>query len=333
MHKMTIVDLEALMGLLGEERVRRGLSLEEVARRAGWANESIPRRLERPGGNPTLRSVQRYSEAVGAELNTGVAGTRVLSFFNHAGGVGKTSIARDLGYALSAVGFRVLLIDADPQANLTAWLGVREEIPLERTLYPAVIGGPKEPELPEPLEAHGLDLIPSTLELARLEPQLIGVIMGVTRLRSAVRRLSGYDFVLIDPPPSLGQLSALAVIASEHVIVPVPTNVKGFEGVKTVVRMVHEYRQAAPDLTISMFALTHFDGRTRHDRESEESMRQGLSSIAPVSSPIRYRPAIYKDASLAGLPVPLHDPGGKAEEEINRVAGELLRALGVRVGV
>ncbi|MDP9475587.1 MAG: AAA family ATPase [Actinomycetota bacterium] len=333
MHKLTVMDLEELMGLLGEERARRGLSLEEVARRAGWANESIPRRLERPGGNPTLRSVRRYTEAVGAELKVALAETRVLSFFNHAGGVGKTSAARDLGYALSALGFRVLLIDADPQANLTAWLGVREEIPLERTLYPAVIGGPKEPELPEPLEVHGFHLIPSTLELARLEPQLIGVIMGVTRLRSAVRRLSGYDFVLIDPPPSLGQLSALAVIASQHVIVPVPTNVKGFEGVKTVVQMVQEYRQAAPDLTISMFVLTHFDGRTRHDRESEESMREELSSLAPVSSPLRYRPAVYKDASLAGLPVPLHDAEGKAEEEIGAVAGELLAALGVKVGV
>jgi chromosome partitioning protein len=262
-----------------------------------------------------------------------VADTRVVSFFNHAGGVGKTSAARDLGYALSEMGFRVLLIDADPQANLTAWLGVREEVPLKATLYPAVMADAGELALPDPVEVHGLHLVPSTLELARLEPQLVGVIMGVTRLRAAVRNLSGYDFVLLDPPPSLGQLSAVAVIASDHVVVPVPTNVKGFEGVRTVVQMVKEYRQAVSGLGLAMVVLTHFDGRTRHDRQSEESMREQLGDLAPVSSPLSYRPAVYKDASLAGLPVPLHEPGGKAAAEVRAVAGELLEALEVRVGV
>jgi chromosome partitioning protein len=330
---MTDMDLEAIMKLLSEERVHQGLPLEEVARQAGWANESIPRRLEHPGSNPTLRSVQRYAQAIGAELNISLAGTRVISFFNHAGGVGKSSAARDLGYVLSRLGFKVLLIDTDPQANLTAWLGVREEIALKQSLYPAVMDEPDSLALPEPLEVHGLHLIPSTLDLARLEPQLIGVIMGVTRLRGAIRRLSGYDFVMIDPPPSLGQLSALAVIASDYVVVPVPTNVKGFEGVKTVVQMVQEFRQAAPKLALAMFLLTHHDERTRHDRESEESMREQLTSLAPVSSPLRYRPAVYKDASLAGLPVPLYAPRSKADEEVRTVAGELLEALEVKVNV
>jgi chromosome partitioning protein len=266
-------------------------------------------------------------------LSISLIGTRVISFFNHAGGVGKTSAARDLGYVLSSLGFKVLLIDADPQANLTAWLGVREEITLKQTLYPAVMDEPDNLYLPEPLEIHSLHLVPSTLDLARLEPQLIGVIMGVTRLRTAIRQLSGYDFVLIDPPPSLGQLSALAVIASDYIVVPVPTNVKGFEGVKTVVQMVQEFRQAAPELKLAMFLLTHHDERTRHDRESEESMREQLTSLASVSSPLRYRPAIYKDASLNGLPVPLHEPRGKADEEVRTVTGELLEALEVKVNV
>src|SRR5919202_1550942 len=116
-HKMTVMDLEAIMELLSQERMRRGLSLEEVAWQAGWANESIPRRLERSGSNPTLRSVERYAQAIGAELSISIVGTRVISFFNHAGGVGKSSAARDLGYVLSSLGFKVLLIDADPQAN------------------------------------------------------------------------------------------------------------------------------------------------------------------------------------------------------------------------
>src|SRR3954451_9905990 len=167
---MTVMDFRSVMKLLSEKGVRRGLSLEEVARQARWANESIPRRLEHSGSNPTLRSVQRYAQAIGAELKISIVGTRVISFFNHAGGVGKSSAARDLGYVLSSLGFKILLIDADPQANLTTWLGVREEITLKRTLYPAVVDEPDSLSLPEPLEVHDLHLIPSTLDLARLEP-------------------------------------------------------------------------------------------------------------------------------------------------------------------
>jgi hypothetical protein len=77
--------------------------LEEVARQAGWANESIPR-LGHSSSNPTLRGVQRYAQAIGAELSLSIAGMRVVSFFNHAGGVGKSSAARDLGYVLSSLG-------------------------------------------------------------------------------------------------------------------------------------------------------------------------------------------------------------------------------------
>lgn len=287
------------------------------------------------GVSSALRAAEQCPDgarAEGSRVSVSTAKPRVISFFNHAGGVGKTSAARDIGAALSILGFRVLLIDADPQANLTAWLGVRDEVPLERTLFPAVVGEADGLTLPEPLEVNGLHLIPSTLELAKLEPQLVAVIMGVTRLRAAISDLAGYDFVLVDPPPSLGQLSALSVIASEHVVVPVPTNIKGFEGIKTVLQMVGEYRRAAPGLDLSMFLLTHYDSRTRHDRDSAESMQEQLSALAPVSSPLTYRPAVYKDASLAGLPVPLHAPGSKADAEVRAATGMLLEVLGVTVG-
>src|ERR671912_1152186 len=112
---MTVVDLDAVMKLLSEERVRRGLSLEEVARQAGWANESIPRRLEHSGSNPTLRSAQRYAQAMGAELSISIVGTRVISFFNHAGGGGKFSGARDLSYVLARPGFQGFSVAAEPQ--------------------------------------------------------------------------------------------------------------------------------------------------------------------------------------------------------------------------
>lgn len=257
---------------------------------------------------------------------------QVISVFNHAGGVAKTSTVRDLGYVLADLGFRVLLIDLDPQANLTRWLGVEGDIPLAQTVYPAVTAEDADQRvLPEPLKVHGFDLIPATLGLAVLEREIIGIVMGIVRLREAVRKLGGYDFVLIDSPPSLGQLSALAVVSADSVVVPVPTNRKGLDGIPTVVRMVREYRSAAPGLRIAMFVLTQHDRRTRHDRDSLEVIRSELPSVAPVSRPLNSRPAIYSDTQVRGVPVPVYAPGSESDTEIREVAAQLLAALEVEV--
>jgi chromosome partitioning protein len=260
---------------------------------------------------------------------------KVLSFFNHAGGVAKTSTIRDLGYVLADSGYRVLLLDLDPQANLTKWLGVEDAIPLARTIYPAIVdrksepdGEPEERKLPQPYQVHGMDLIPSTLNLATLERELLSQFMGIVRLREAIRKLDSYDFVLIDPPPSLGQLSALAVVAADSVIVPVPTNRKGLDGIPTVISMVREYRSAAPNLSIALFVLTQHDQRTRHDRDSLDVIREQLPAVAPISTPLSSRPAIYSDTLVRGEPIPVFAPGSKADLEIRAVAGELLQATG-----
>jgi chromosome partitioning protein len=317
--------LHEIISFLDKERRRQKLSREEVAKRGGFSNESGIRRLEQPDANPTVETLQRYAGAVGVKLRFEVEGMQVLTFFNHAGGVAKSSSVRDIGYVLAQLGFKVLLIDVDPQANLTHWLGVTE-VTLEQTIFPAVLGD--EP-LPVPLEVHGLHLIPSKLDIARIEPQLVGIIMGVTRLRNAIRKLSGYDFVLIDPPPSLGQLSALAVIAADQVVVPVPTNSKGIEGLPTVVNMIKEYRQAAPNLNIAMFLLTQFDSRTNHDKEALQTIQQDLGNLAPISSPIHARPAIFKDAQVSGKPLPIFAKGSEADREIRQATHELLDALKV----
>lgn len=258
----------------------------------------------------------------------------VLTFFNHAGGVAKTSTVRDIGYVLGEQGRRVLLIDMDPQANLTKWLGVEDDIALEQTVYPAIIGSGEEGDverelaLPEPFRVHGMDLIPAHLNIAIIEREILSVFLGVLRLREAVRKLSGYDVVLIDPPPSLGQLSALAVVASDRVVVPLPTNRKGLDGIPTVIKMVREYKKAARDLNIALFVLTQHDRRTRHDRESHEIITAQLPALAPISTPLASRPAYYSDAQVQGMPIPVYAPGSEADLEVRQVTAELVAALG-----
>jgi chromosome partitioning protein len=259
----------------------------------------------------------------------------VLTFFNHAGGVAKTSTIRDIGYVLAEQGRRVLLIDMDPQANLTKWLGIDDDVELADTVYPAIVGTPDAEGdvddsnlvLPAPRRVHGLDVIPAHLNIAIIEREILSVFMGVLRLREAVRRLQGYDVVLIDPPPSLGQLSALAVVAADQVVVPLPTNRKGLDGIPTVIKMVREYKKASPGLRITLFVLTQHDKRTRHDRESHDIITAQLPSIAPISSPLASRPAYYSDAQVEGMPIPVYAPGSEADQEIRQVAAELLAAL------
>ncbi|UBV44089.1 ParA family protein (plasmid) [Deinococcus taeanensis] len=265
---------------------------------------------------------------------------KVITFFNHAGGVGKSSSARDIGFTLGRRGFRVLLIDADPQANLTDWLGVRQlnapggtlrEIELEDTLYPAVIAeDDADLALPAPVAVHGVHLIPGHLDVATIEPMLPGQLMGVLRLKEALQPLAGqYDFVLIDPPPSLGQLSALAVMAAQYVVVPAPASGKGLKGLSTVVQMLGRFRKANPGLKMAMILITQYNDTTNHSRESLAQLRAQFGHLAPISTPLTYRPALYPDSQLHGEPLPEFARRSPAAQEIETVTSQLLEALGV----
>lgn len=316
---------------LRRSRETRGVTQDELASRLGLRDGKAVRSLERPGSNPTLRSILRYADALNISLDLEVEDMHVLTIFNHAGGVGKTSTVRDLGYTLASSGLNVLLIDADPQANLTNWLGHDDDVDLKQTLHPAVTGKIGTRHLPKPLHLHGLDLIPSCLDLAEVESQLLGKIDGLLRLRNAVADLTGYDFVLIDPPPNLGQISAMCAIASDQLLVPLPTNTKGFGGVKNVHNMLAEYQAVNSGLKVAMYLVTQYDSRNNHDREALSVIKERFGSETPVSPPLTYRPAVYKDAQVTGKPVAAYKPGSPASEEIEQVTDALLETLGVTV--
>ena len=254
----------------------------------------------------------------------------ILTFFNHAGGVGKTSSTRDVGKQLANFGFKILYIDTDPQANLTEWLGLSKP-DLENTVYPAIIGEDKKLTLPTPINIfENIDIIPSHLDLAKVETQLVGELMGLLRLRDNLRNTNwDYDFVLIDPPPSLGQLAMSSIIAAEKIVVPLPTNSKGITALPTVLEMVKKCQKIAPELDIAFFVLTQYDSRTTHDNLALDNIRTRLANVAPVSEPLHYRPAPYKDAQLAKKSPTEQNP--KVAEEVKGVTLGLLDALGIEV--
>ncbi|AWT37484.1 chromosome partitioning protein ParA [Deinococcus arenae] len=243
--------------------------------------------------------------------------------FNHAGGAGKTSVTRDVGYEFARRGLRVLLIDLDPQANLTSWLGVRN-ISLEHTIFPVAVDGAA---LPSPIRVHGLDLIPSQVDLALAEAQMLGQPGAHLALKQALEPLQDqYDVVIVDSPPSIGQLAILGAGAADRLLVPIPTRAKGLDAMPGLQKATTLYRRLRRDLTVALYIPTLYDARRGHDREVLALLRENLS---PICEPVPQREAVWLDSNSAGQPVGIYAPGSPVHRDVQRLAGDVARALGL----
>ena len=239
----------------------------------------------------------------------------VLTLFTHAGGSGKTSIARDLGYELASRGKRVLLVDVDPQANLSAWLGIMDP-PIEDTLLGLLEHGrtlkPKE-VLP------GLSVIPSHVELARAELMLVREPYKMFALRKHLDTFrEEYDLILVDSLPSLGSLAGIAGVAGDGLLVPVEASSKGLQALPTVLSVAKDYaeglaslRMGQPGPFVRALIPNSLEGTVR-DREVLAQLSV-LGEHVPVSPGLTRRPAVYREAQVQG--VPIQAVGG---EEVSR---------------
>ncbi|WP_216324260.1 ParA family protein [Deinococcus aestuarii] len=246
-----------------------------------------------------------------------------LTVFNHAGGAGKTSLTRDVGYELARSGLRTLLIDLDPQANLTGWLGVTG-VTRPSTVYPVAVEGLP---LPGPLRVHGLDLIPAHVSLALAEGQMMGRVGAQSRLHRALQDVrEHYDVALIDSPPSLGQLAILGALAADRMIVPVPTRQKGLDALPGLQEAFGEYREVRPDLTVAVYVPTFYDARRLHDREVLADLQAHLS---PLATPVPQREAVWLDSTAQGAPVGVYAPGSPVHRDIIAVTRDIAREVGL----
>lgn len=233
---------------------------------------------------------------------------KIIALFNQAGGVSKTTVTHNLGYHLLDRGHRVLLVDLDPQASLTTFMGL-EPPDLEKTLYDAL-------SKDEPLQVHkdlkGGDLAPANILLANSEQELIFAVQRELRLKDVLAPVKKrYDFILIDCPPSLGILSLIGLVAATHVLVPIETQYKAFKGtdslLKTVARVQQKLNKA---LRIAGFVPTKHAARNTLNRQILEAMEEQLSPLAPVFPPLPAATALA-DAAKKGLPLALSSGSAK----------------------
>ena len=189
--------------------------------------------------------------------------SKVISISNHKGGVGKTTSAINIGAGLNKLKKSVLLIDLDPQANLSQSLGVIEP---ERTIYGALRGDYKL----EPIEIlKGLDLIPSTLDLSGAEVEMSGEAGREYILREIIEPIrSSYDFILIDSPPSLGLLTINSFTASDEILIPLQAQYLALQGLTKLIEVVDKIKKRLnKDLKLGGVFITQYDSRKVLNRD------------------------------------------------------------------
>jgi chromosome partitioning protein len=246
---------------------------------------------------------------------------RIIAVANQAGGVGKTTLVRDIGYELAARGKRVLLVDLDPQASLTIFLGL-DPWEQKTTVHDAL----RDDSIELPIiEVLNLKLVPSNLRLAEIEAELATVLLREFRLKQALGPIADkFDFIFIDCPPSLGMLVINALCAAHEVLIPIQCEFKSWMGTDGLFDTVTKVsKQANKRLTVLGVVPTLFDSRTSLHTKIAEQIRSQLGSVTRVFSPVR-RAIACADASTKGVPIQIYDPKAEVVSDIRKIAEALL---------
>lgn len=251
--------------------------------------------------------------------------TKVISLFNQAGGVGKTTITLNLGYQLSRRGHKVLLIDIDPQASLTLFMGI-DPHSLEKTVFDAIVN---EEPISIYTNIHGMDIAPTNINLSAAEIQLVNMDFREVRLQDAIAPIkSNYDFILIDCPPSLGLLSYISLVAASHVLVPVETHYKAFEGTNLLLQTVARIRKKGNrSLQIAGFVPSRYAATNSQDKRTLKAMLQQFAPLGPIYSPIP-RITAFVDASEKQVPLAVYEPKNPVIKILDQLAAKMEKLNG-----
>lgn len=245
---------------------------------------------------------------------------KIIAIFNQSGGVSKSTLTMNLGYHLAQSKQKVLLVDMDPQASLTAFMGL-EPSEVDKTVYNAILG---EEALPILQNIHGLNLAPANINLSGAELELVLADMRDIRLKEALEPvLLKYDFILIDCPPSLGILSYISLVAATHVLIPIQTEYKALKGTELLLTTIARVRSRANrKLQVAGFVPTMYDNRTGQGSQSLQSITNSLAQIGKIYPPIP-RSVAFADAAQEHLPLALYNPKHPSVTILKQIAQSL----------
>jgi chromosome partitioning protein len=265
----------------------------------------------------SLYHIERQTLAVSPPVSSSFRG--IFAFTNQKGGVGKTTTAVNLAACLADEGIRTLLVDLDPQGNASTGVGVDRRAVKVGTYE--VLGGmdPAEGIIETPIER--LSVLPSTIDLAGAEIELVAAFARETKLRGCLSNLrEHYDAILIDSPPSLGLLTINALVAADAIVVPVQCEYYALEGLGQLLRTIDLVRDGLnPELRIAGVVLTMFDARTRLAEQVVAEVRRHFGDA--VFKTVIPRSVRLSEAPGFGRPITRYDPatrGAVAYRDLSR---------------
>ena len=248
---------------------------------------------------------------------------RIIAIANQKGGVGKTTTAINLSACLAEAEKRVLTIDMDPQGNTTSGLGI-DKNNCENTIYQLILGECSFDEALIHTEFEYLDLIPSNVNLAGAEIELIGIDEKEYILKKALNKVrKQYDFIIIDCPPSLNMLTVNALTAADTVLVPIQCEYYALEGLSQLIHTIELVQDRLnPELEIEGVVFTMYDARTNLSLQVVENVKGYLHQT--IYKTIIPRNVRLAEAPSHGLPINLYDTRSAGAESYRLLAQEVL---------
>jgi chromosome partitioning protein len=256
---------------------------------------------------------------------------RVIAVANQKGGVGKTTTTVNLGAALAELGYRVLVVDLDPQGNATTGLGI-DARNLEHSMYDVLMHDTPMEDCIEPTSVRRLFVAPATIDLAGVEIELVPAFSRELRLRRAVESVvEDFDFVLIDCPPSLGLITVNGLAAAGEVLVPIQCEYYALEGLGQLLRNVHLVASNLNDgLEVSAIVLTMYDARTRLAVDVVSEVREHFGDkVCRIVIPRTIR---LSEAPSFGQPITVFDPSSRGAVAYRELAKEVSNGAAQRTG-
>lgn len=248
---------------------------------------------------------------------------RIIAVANQKGGVGKTTTTINLSACLAEKGKRVLTIDADPQGNTSSGLGI-DKNSISNTIYELIIGACSLEDCLQKDVFENLSVIPSNVNLAGAEIELIGIEDKEYILRNEIEKIrNNYDFIIIDCPPSLNTLTVNAMTTADTVLVPIQCEYYALEGLSQLVHTINLVKSRLnPDLEIEGVVFTMFDARTNLSLQVVENVKENLKQT--IYKSIIPRNVRLAEAPSHGLPINIYDPKSAGADGYRALADEVI---------
>jgi len=255
---------------------------------------------------------------------------KIIAVVNQKGGVGKTTTAVNLAASLAVLEYKTLLLDADPQANATAGVGLDQK-EVEYSIYDAILGNVYAQDIIFETATPNLYLIPSNIDLVGAEIEMISLDRREYRMKDAIHALKNeYDFIIIDCAPSLGLITLNALVASDSVIIPVQCEYFALEGLGKLLNTVRLIQSGMnPELSIEGILLTMYDSRLKLANAVVEDVKLHCKNI--VFNTVISRNIRLSEAPSHGQPILLYDVQSRGTTNHLNLAKEILVNNGFKI--